>query len=153
MQVAFETVDRFLDVGIVFAEDWAVAGEQPLDVACLDALERLDEVGDAAAVMGVDRADAAVTKNVVTREKQVAHTQRQLPVGVARRVPDFELQLADRDRVAVVHQVFDRDGRHVEVDVLGSDLGERGELVARFEIFRSERVAGDRRFENLLCFG
>ena len=91
MQIAFQAIDCFLDVGVVFAKDGAVAGEEPLDVACLDALERLDEVGDAAAVVGVDRADAAVAENVVAREKQVTHAQRKLAVGVARRVPDFRV--------------------------------------------------------------
>ena len=81
-------------------------------------------------MVGVDRADAAVAEDVVAREQQVAHAQRKLAIGVARRVPDFELEIANLDRVAVIHQVFDRDWRHVEVDVLGGNLRESGELVA-----------------------
>ena len=65
----------------------------------------------------------------------------------------FEFEIADGDRVAVVDQMFDHDGRHVEVDVLGGDLGKGGELVARFEIFRRLRMAGDGGFENLFRFG
>ena len=123
VQVGFQPGERAVDQAVVLAEDRAVAGEQPFDVAGLDPLQRLDEVGDAAAVVGVDRADAAVAEQVVAREEQVAQAERELAVGVARRVPDFELQVADADAVAIVDQRFDLHGRHVEVDVLGGDLG------------------------------
>ncbi len=68
-------------------------------------------------------------------------------------MPDFELEVANLDGVAIVDAVFDGDGRHVEVDVLGSNLSEGGELVARFEVFGGERMGGDRGFENLFGFG
>ena len=38
VQVAVEAVDCFLDVGVFFAEDGAVAGQEPFDVARLNAL-------------------------------------------------------------------------------------------------------------------
>ena len=80
-----------VDQGVVFLEDRPMAGKQPLHVARLDPLERLDEVGDAAAVMGVDRADAAVAVDVVAREEQVAEAEAELAVGVAGGQPDLEL--------------------------------------------------------------
>ena len=43
-----------------------------------DALQRLDEVRDVGAVMGVDDADAAVLVDVVAAEEQVAHLEAEL---------------------------------------------------------------------------
>ncbi len=73
VEITVQAVDRFLDVRVVFLEHGAVAGQQPLDIARLDALERLDEVGDAAAVVGVDRADTTVAEEVVAAEEQISH--------------------------------------------------------------------------------
>ena len=104
-------------------------------------------------MVGVDRPDAAVAEQVVAREQQLAEPERKLAAGVARRVPDFKFQLADADLVAVFHQLFDLHGRHLEVNILGGDLGEGHQLVARFQRLGRKRVAGDRRFENLLRLG
>ena len=54
------------------------------------------KAGMIAAVMGVDRADAAVAIDVVAAEQQIAQAERKLAVGVARRVPDFQLQARRR---------------------------------------------------------
>ena len=73
--------------------------------------------------MGVDRADAAIAEQVVAGEQQVAQAKRELPIRVAWRVPNFELLLADADPVAVVHQDFGLHRRHIQMQILGRDLG------------------------------
>ena len=50
-------------------------------------------------------------------------------------------------------QRVDLHRRHVEVDVLGGDLGVGHELVARFERLGGQRMGGDRRLEHLLGLG
>src|SRR5438132_6942793 len=40
------------------------------------------------------RSDAAILVNVVAAEEEVAHLEGELPRGVARRVPNLELQVA-----------------------------------------------------------
>ena len=94
-------------------------------------LQRLDEVGDVRAVMGVDDADAAVLVDVVAAEEQVAHLEAELPRGVAGRVPDLELQ---RCRPAIMSpslsSEIDLAGRHRDREVLGLDGGVGHDLVA-----------------------
>jgi hypothetical protein len=153
VEIRFQARERLFDLAVVFAEDGAVAGEQPLDVAGFDPLQRLDEVGDAAAVVGVDRADAAVAEQVVAREEQIAHAERELAVGVAGGVPYFELQAADADAVAIFDEVVDFHRRHFEVQVLGGDLGVGRELVAGFERLGGERVRSELGLEDLLGLG
>jgi tetratricopeptide (TPR) repeat protein len=67
-EVAFEPGDRAVEQPPVVVEDRAMAGEQPFDVAGGDPLERRDEGGDIAAVVGVDRAHATVAIDVVAAE-------------------------------------------------------------------------------------
>ena len=73
-----QPVDGLLQDAVVAAEDRAVAGQQELGVVLADALQRLEEVGDVGAVVGVDDADAAVLVDVVAAEKQVAHLEAEL---------------------------------------------------------------------------
>ena len=58
-----------------------------------------------------------------------------------------------RMRSPSLTQHFDLHRRHVEVHILGGDLGVGDELVARFERLGRERMAGDRRLEQLLRLG
>ena len=58
-------------------------------------------------MVGVDRADAAVAEDVVAAEEEFAQPKRELAVRMAGRVPDFELEIADRDAVPLVDQRVD----------------------------------------------
>ena len=68
-------------------------GEQVVGVAGADALQAGDEIGQVRAVMGVDDAHAAVAEDVVAREEEVAHPERELAGRMSGRAPDFELRL------------------------------------------------------------
>ena len=71
--VAFDALDRGIQQCIIFFEWWTVTGQQPLYVAFTDAFQRRNERGDIAAVMDIDRANAAVAINVVTAKQKIAH--------------------------------------------------------------------------------
>ena len=55
VQIAFQPLDRFVEHRVVLAEDRAMAGQQPLDVAVANSLQRTNEGLNVAAMMGVDR--------------------------------------------------------------------------------------------------
>ena len=93
--------------------------------------------------MGVDDADAAVLVDVVAAEEQIAELEAELPRGVAGRVPDFQLQIADLDDVALVEQHVDLAARHRNGEILGLDVGVGHDLVARFH--RLDAAADGRR--------
>ena len=93
--------------------------------------------------MGVDDADAAVLVDVVAAEEQIAQLEAELAGGVARRVPDFELQIADLDHVAFVEQHVDLARRHRDLDVLRLDGGKGHDLVAGLERLDAQRMGGD----------
>src|SRR5258708_4163450 len=63
--IFFEPVDRRLQLSIVFAENGAVAGEQPLDVAVANAFQRGDKCGDVGTMVCVDVSHATVPEDVV----------------------------------------------------------------------------------------
>ena len=71
-------------------------GRRYFGVAGADPPQAGDEVDEVRAVVGVDHADAAVAEDVVAREQQVAHPERELAGGVAGRAPDLQRPVADR---------------------------------------------------------
>src|SRR5262249_1030367 len=79
--VLAEAVDGLLQDAVVAAEDRPVAGQQELSVVAVDAAQRLEELGDVGAVVGVDGADAAVLVDVVPAEQQVTHLETELAGG------------------------------------------------------------------------
>ena len=82
---------------VVLAENRPVAGEQPLDIVLEDALQRVEERRDVAAVMGVDGADAAIAVNVVAAKQQVAQVEAESCLRCGPGVcQTFEPQVADR---------------------------------------------------------
>ena len=102
MQVAFQAADGLGEHLFILAEHRSVAGQQPLDVAVADAPQRLDKAGNVAAVMSINRAHAAVAVDVVAGKQQVVEAKGKLAVGVAGRMPNFQLDITDRNFVAVV---------------------------------------------------
>ncbi len=82
-----------------------------------------------------------------------AQPERKLAVGVARRVPDFQLQAADRDHVAFVDQRVELHRRHFQVDVLRLDFGERFEPVALGQRLGRLGMPADRGLQSLFDFG
>ncbi len=102
-----------------------MAGEQPFDIAVANPGERANECGDIAAVVGIDRTDAAIAINVVAAEEDVSEAESELAVGVPWSKPDFEFDVSDLKEVAIFHEVFDFDLRHRHIDFLGLDQGER----------------------------
>ncbi len=102
MEIGFQPGDRGVEELFVFAKNRAVAREQPLDVAGADSLQAADEGRDVAAVMGVDRPHAAVAINVVAAQEQIAEAERELAIGMSRRVPDFEALIANGDDVSFI---------------------------------------------------
>ena len=74
-----EPVDGILKNLGIFPENRAVARQEELGVVVADARQRLDEAGQVRAVVGVDRADAAVLVDVVAAEEQVAELEAELP--------------------------------------------------------------------------
>src|SRR6185437_7570677 len=98
-----------------------------------NSIERLNERRDVAAVMSVDRPDAAVAIDVVAGEENVAETKAELTVRVSRREPNFELQSAHLNLVPVFQFAIDLDRRHRHIDFLGLDLGEGPQLVSHFQ--------------------
>src|SRR5713101_9633214 len=119
--IAGEAVDRFLDDAIIPAKHRAVAGQEELGIVLANALERMNEVRNIGAVMGVNDTDATVLVDVVTAEKQVAHFEAQLPGGVARGMPNLELQAANCDDVALLENQVHFARRHGNVDSLSLD--------------------------------
>ena len=85
--------------------------------------------------------------------QQVAQAERKLAVGVAGGVPDFELQATQLDHVAVVDQLVELDRRHFQVDVLGGDFGERLDPIAGGQRLGRQRMADDRRLQDLIELG
>src|SRR5207244_1312682 len=51
VKIGFQPGDRAVDQAIVLAEHRPVAGQQPLDITGPNALQRLDKVGNAAAMV------------------------------------------------------------------------------------------------------
>src|SRR5262249_32172359 len=80
VEIGLAPRDCAVDQPVILAKHRAVAGQEPLDVAGLDPLQRLDEIGDVAAVMGVDRANATIAEQIVAGKEQVAHPERELAV-------------------------------------------------------------------------
>src|SRR5262245_43789095 len=68
--ILLQAIDRFLQDTLVAAKNRAVARQQKVRVVLDDALERLDEVRQVRAVMGVDHADTTVLVNVVAGEEE-----------------------------------------------------------------------------------
>ena len=56
-------------------------------------------------MMGVDGAHTTVTVNVVSAQQQVIEPKTELAVGVAGRQPDFDLEVANFDDIAVTDEV------------------------------------------------
>ncbi len=82
------------------------------------------------AVVGVDHADAAVAEDVVAREEQVAHPERELAGGVARacsRPPASCRRSCRTSPSSITRSTLQR--RHRDVDVLGVDPGVGQDLV------------------------
>lgn len=123
MEIAVESLDRFVEQVVVLAENRAVAGEQPFDVAVANPGERTNEGGDVAAVMGIDRADTAIAIDVVATEEDIPEAKSELAVGMPRGKPNLEFNVADLEAVAIFDEVFDFDRRHWHVDFLGLDQG------------------------------
>ena len=86
-------------------------------------------------MMRVDDAHAAVAVDVVAAEKQFAQAERQLAVGVAGRMPDFQFEIADVDRISVVHEAIDLDRRHVHLNVLGRNVSVSPDGIGRGQNF------------------
>ena len=147
--IAFEAGDRPVEQGVILAEDRAVRGEEILGVAIADAPEAGDEGGDVRPVMGVDQADAAVAEDVVAREEQVPHPERELTGRMARGAPDLEGLIADPDRIPFVDRLVDLALRHLDPDVLGVDPGEGQQLVPVAERGDARRVGHDLALQDL----
>ena len=151
--VRLEPRDRRVEQGVVLAEDRPVRGEQVFGVAVADPPQAGDEVDEVRAVVGVDHADAAVAEDVVAREEQGAHPERELAGGVAGGAPDLERPVADRQDVSLVDRQVDLAAGHRDVDVLGVDPGVGHDLVALFERGDALGVGGDLALEDLAGAG
>ena len=75
MAVGIQAIDRPLHHGVVFAEDRAMAREQPFDIAIANAFEGADEGGQIAAVMGIDRTDSTIAVESIAAEEQDTHEE------------------------------------------------------------------------------
>ena len=68
--------------------------------------------------MRIDRAHATIAINVVAAEQDIPHPEAELAVGVPRREPDLEFELADLD------DVLDELGSRKEVEYAYTILSE-----------------------------
>src|SRR6516165_4057357 len=82
--IADKAVNRFLNDAVITAKHRAVAGQEELGIVLADALERVNEVRDVGAVMGINDPDTTVLVDVVAAEEQVAHLEAQLSGGMPR---------------------------------------------------------------------
>src|SRR6516162_467835 len=103
--------------------------------------------------MRVDDADAAILVDVVAREEEVTELEAELASGVAGRVPNLELEIADLDGVAFVEKDVDLAARHGYREILGFDRGVGHDFVAGFEWFDRQRMGGDFGLEQIAGVG
>lgn len=152
LKVASNPFDGPIQECGVIGKNRSVAWSEPFHVAVTNPLKRLDEGLDVAAVVGVDGADATVSIDVVATEQHIADSERELTIGVSRRVPDLELQRTDFDDITVRDLVLNIDRRHRHLEILRFDLRQRYQRVTRLKRFHRVGMCCDCRLQKLFRF-
>lgn len=141
--VADQAVDGFLNHGFVLHEGRAVTGKEDVRIIITNAFQAGDKVGQIGTVVGIDHADTTIAVEVVATEKDVACFERELPFGVAGRVPDGEFDIADLEDVAFFDQLIDLAGGHIESNTLSADVGEGLNHITLLDEWCSQGVGND----------
>lgn len=149
MEIRLEACDGRVDLFVILSENGSVAGEQPFDVASTNPAQGCDEIWNTAAMMGINRTDAAIAEEVISRKKEIAKSERKLSIGVSGSMPYFKLQFANANPISVINLPFDFHRWHVEKDSLGGNFGISRQFFASFKITGGGRVARDHGFEDL----